>query len=49
MDEIGYVPAKNIVIVNGTGSHCANTQEELRGMVGSRVLARYRVIPFCPL
>jgi lactate racemase len=42
--EIGHVPAKNIVVINGTGSHRANTLDELRGMVGTEVLARYRVV-----
>jgi nickel-dependent lactate racemase len=32
------------VIVNGTGSHRANTHEELARMVGADVLRRYRVV-----
>jgi nickel-dependent lactate racemase len=42
--EIDHVPADRIVVVNGTGSHRANTPEELRSMVGADVLARYRLV-----
>jgi len=43
-EELAHVPAENFVIINGTGSHRANTPEELRQMVGGAVLARYSVI-----
>ena len=39
-----HVPEQRVVIVNGTGSHRANTPEELQRMVGPKVFARYRVI-----
>jgi nickel-dependent lactate racemase len=42
--ELGHVPPENVVIVNGTGSHRANTADELRAMVGPDVFARYRVV-----
>lgn len=42
--ELEHVPAENVVIINGTGSHRVNTPDELRGMVGAEVLARYRVV-----
>jgi len=42
--EIGHVPDKNVVIINGTGSHRANTPDELRAMVGVKEFARYRVV-----
>jgi nickel-dependent lactate racemase len=42
--ELGHVPAKKIVIINGTGSHRANTPEELRQMVGDAVFERYRIV-----
>jgi nickel-dependent lactate racemase len=38
--ELAHVPPGNVVIVNGTGSHRANTPDELRAMVGADVLAR---------
>jgi nickel-dependent lactate racemase len=42
--ELSHVPEKRFTIVNGTGSHRANTQQELASMVGSALLARYRVV-----
>lgn len=42
--ELSHVPPENFVIVNGTGSHRANTPEELARMVGAKVAARYRVV-----
>ncbi len=42
--ELSHLPAENIVIINGTGSHRVNTPDELRAMVGADVLARYRVV-----
>ena len=36
--ELAHVPAERIVIVNGTGSHRANTPDELSAMVGEDVL-----------
>jgi nickel-dependent lactate racemase len=41
---LDHVPAERIVIVNGTGSHRANTHEELARMVGGDVVRRYRVV-----
>src|SRR5688572_4231000 len=42
--ELDYVPAKNFVIINGTGSHRANTPAELRQMVGDDVFERFRIV-----
>lgn len=42
--ELDHVSAERITIVNGTGSHRANTPAELASMVGPEVLARYRVV-----
>lgn len=42
--ELAHVPAENFTIINGTGSHRANTPEELERMVGVDVAARYRVV-----
>ncbi len=41
---LGHVPAAQIVIVNGTGSHRVNTPDELAAMVGRDVAARYRIV-----
>jgi nickel-dependent lactate racemase len=42
--ELAHVPAERFTIVNGTGSHRANTKEELAAMVGRDVLGRYRLV-----
>ena len=42
--ELDHVPERNFVIINGTGSHRANTPAELREMVGGGVFDRVRVI-----
>jgi lactate racemase len=42
--ELAHVPAGNFTIINGTGSHRANTPAELREMVGAAVYERYRVV-----
>ncbi|MGE5127821.1 MAG: nickel-dependent lactate racemase [Betaproteobacteria bacterium] len=44
LEEIAHVPARRVVIVNGTGSHRPNTRAELLSMVGEDVLSRYRVV-----
>jgi nickel-dependent lactate racemase len=42
--ELAHIPAQNVVIVNGTGSHRGNTPDELLRMVGPDILARYRIV-----
>jgi nickel-dependent lactate racemase len=42
--ELAHVPADNFTIVVGTGSHRANTPEELDRMLGPAVARRYRVV-----
>ncbi len=43
-EELSHVPPENVTIVNGTGSHRANTEEELAAMVGPEVYGRYSVV-----
>jgi nickel-dependent lactate racemase len=43
-EELRHVPAERFTIVNGTGSHRANTPQELAAMVGPEVYGRYRVV-----
>jgi nickel-dependent lactate racemase len=43
-EELAHVAAARLTVVNGTGSHRANTREELQSMVGPAVLDRYRVV-----
>ncbi len=42
--ELVHVPAENFTIVVGTGSHRANTAEELDRMLGPEVARRHRVV-----
>jgi nickel-dependent lactate racemase len=42
--ELAHVPAENFTLINGTGSHRANTDDELRQMVGGAVFERYRIV-----
>jgi lactate racemase len=44
MDELSHVPRENIVIINGTGSHRANTREELIQMLGAEVVETVRIV-----
>lgn len=44
LETINQVPDRNIVIVNGTASHRANTADELVRMVGSEVYRRINVV-----
>ena len=43
-EELAQVSAGNITIINGTGSHRANTPAEIEQMVGRQVAGRYRVV-----
>jgi len=43
-EELSHIPPENVTIVNGTGSHRANTEEELAAMVGPGVYGRYSVV-----
>jgi lactate racemase len=38
------VPSEQVVLVNGLGTHRAQTPDELRRMLGDEVVARYRVV-----
>ena len=42
--ELAHVPEGNITIIVGTGTHRANTEAELEGIVGAEVCRRLRVI-----
>jgi nickel-dependent lactate racemase len=44
IEELNHVPKENFVIINGVGSHRANTREELIRMLGSDIVEQIRVI-----
>jgi len=44
LDHLSHVPIERITLFNGTGTHRANTENELRTMLGDRIVERYRII-----
>jgi nickel-dependent lactate racemase len=44
MAGLAHVPREQFVIVNGTGSHRANTREELTRMLGAEVVETVRIV-----
>ena len=44
LEELAHVPAKQIVIIVATGTHRANTPEELERILGSEITGKYEVI-----
>ncbi len=38
------VPRQQILLINGTGTHQANTREELVGMLGREIVENYRIV-----
>lgn len=44
LEELSHIPRENFVIINGLGSHRANTEEELVQMLGQEIVDTVRVI-----
>ena len=44
LDEIDHVPSDQILLFNATGTHRSNTEAELRGMLGDKIVDRYRIV-----
>ena len=44
LDHLAHVPDEQITLFNGTGTHRANTEGELRAMLGAPVADRYRIV-----
>lgn len=42
--ELAHIPRENFVLINATGMHRPNTEEELCGMLGEEVVANYRIV-----
>ena len=42
--ELSHVPAENVTIINGTGSHRVNTEAELISMVGADIVKKYKIV-----
>jgi nickel-dependent lactate racemase len=43
VEELGHVPKDNFVVINGLGSHRANTKEELISMLGQKVVDTVKI------
>lgn len=44
LGELAHVPPDRIVLLVATGTHRANTEAELRGMLGDQIVNRYRIV-----
>ena len=44
MEELSFVPRENFLIINGLGTHRANTEAELIGMLGREVVSTVRIL-----
>lgn len=44
MQELNHVPRENFVIINGLGSHRANTEQELIQMLGAEIVREVKVV-----
>ncbi len=44
LEELSFIPPENITLFNATGTHRANSKEEIRWMIGSAVADSYRII-----
>jgi nickel-dependent lactate racemase len=44
MEELSQVSRENFVIINGLGSHRANTEAELLGMLGKEIVESVRIV-----
>ena len=44
LNELNDVPDNQVVLINATGTHRANTEAELREMLGDQIVEKYRVI-----
>lgn len=44
IEELNHVPKENFVIINGVGSHRANTREELVQMLGEDVVNNVKIV-----
>lgn len=44
MQELAHIPRENFVILNGTGSHRANTRKELVQMLGAEIVDSVRIV-----
>jgi len=44
LEQIDHVPDDQIVFFNSTGTHRANTEDELRDILGEKIPSKYRIV-----
>ncbi len=44
LDELGHVPDEAVVLLIATGTHRANTPDELKTMLGEQIVGRFRIV-----
>jgi nickel-dependent lactate racemase len=44
LEELSHIPREQVVIINGTGSHRANTRAELIQMLGQEIVETVRIV-----
>lgn len=44
LEQLSHVPREQIVLICATGTHRANTREELEQMLGQEVVRKYRIV-----
>ncbi len=44
LQQLNHIPARDITLFNACGTHRANTQQELRRMLGDKLVDHYRII-----
>lgn len=44
LEELRHIPSSQITLFNALGTHRANTREELVGMLGERLIDKYRIV-----
>jgi nickel-dependent lactate racemase len=44
LEEIGCVPDRQVTLFNAVGTHRPNTEAELRGMLGDKIVDRFRIV-----
>lgn len=48
LEELSHVPRDQVILIDGLGMHRANTEDELRGMLGDRIVDDYRIVQNAP-
>jgi len=44
LEQLDHVPDNQIILFNATGTHRPNTETELQGMLGNKIVHKYQII-----